>query len=97
LAYNCAVLAAVGFIGIRIGRGECYASSGKKVFRASLGTIFSQGIFSFLRKYELISLGKMKIPWKNVASKLALKDLVSKNRDAHRLLVYLDSFFPSEF
>jgi hypothetical protein len=40
--------------------------------RASLGTPFSQGIPIFPRENELISLGKMKIPWENRVPKLAL-------------------------
>jgi hypothetical protein len=41
-------------------------------FRASLGTPFSHGISIFSRENELISLGKVKIPWENVVPKLAL-------------------------
>jgi hypothetical protein len=41
--------------------------------RASLGTPFFQGISIFPRENELISLGKMKIPWENEVPKLALK------------------------
>jgi hypothetical protein len=40
--------------------------------RANLGTLISHGIFIFLRENELISLGKMKIPWEISAPKLAL-------------------------
>jgi hypothetical protein len=43
--------------------------------RASLGTTFSQGIPIFSWENELISLGKMKIPWGNGVPKLALKDI----------------------
>jgi hypothetical protein len=32
------------------------------LFRASLGTLISHGIFIFPRENELISLGKIKIP-----------------------------------
>jgi hypothetical protein len=39
-----------------------------------LGTTFSQGIFIFPRENELISHGKIEIPWKNGVIKLALKD-----------------------
>jgi hypothetical protein len=39
-----------------------------------LGTLFFQGIHIFPRKNELISLGKMKIHWKNRVSKQALKE-----------------------
>jgi hypothetical protein len=39
-----------------------------------LGTLFSQGISIFPRENELISLGKMKIPWEKGVSKLALKE-----------------------
>jgi hypothetical protein len=42
-------------------------------FRASLGTPFSRGIPIFPRENELISFGKMKIPWENRVPKLALK------------------------
>jgi hypothetical protein len=42
--------------------------------RASLGTPFFHGIFIFIRENELISLEKMKFPWKNVIPKLALLD-----------------------
>jgi hypothetical protein len=42
-------------------------------FRASLRTLFFQGIPIFLRKNKLISFGKMEIPWKNSVSKLALR------------------------
>jgi hypothetical protein len=40
--------------------------------RASLGTTFSQGFFIFPKKISSFSLGKLKIPWKNVVAKLAL-------------------------
>jgi hypothetical protein len=40
--------------------------------RISLETPFYQGIPIFPRKNELVSLGKMKIPWENWVSKLAL-------------------------
>jgi hypothetical protein len=43
--------------------------------RASLGTRFSQGISIFPRENVLISLGKMKNPWENGVSKLALRFL----------------------
>jgi hypothetical protein len=39
-----------------------------------LGTLFSQGISIFPRESELISLGKIKIPWENMVTKLALND-----------------------
>jgi hypothetical protein len=41
-------------------------------FRVSLGTIFSHRISIFPRENELISLGKIEIPWENVVPKLAL-------------------------
>jgi hypothetical protein len=47
--------------------------------RASLGTIFSQGIFIFPWENELISLGKMEIPWKNSVPKLARRGLFSSS------------------
>jgi hypothetical protein len=53
-----------------------FKNGGSIVFyrlRASLGTLISHGIFIFPRENELISLGKMKIPWKITAPKLALK------------------------
>jgi hypothetical protein len=50
-------------------------------FRASLGTLFSQGIPIFPRENELISLGKMKNPWDNGVTKLALK--MHTRRDFH--------------
>jgi hypothetical protein len=40
--------------------------------RASLRTLIFHGIFIFPRENELISLGKIKIPWKISVSKLAL-------------------------
>ena len=40
--------------------------------RASLGTPFFQGISIFPKKNELICLGKIEIPWKNMVPKLAL-------------------------
>jgi hypothetical protein len=40
--------------------------------RASLGTTFSQGIFTFPREISLFSLGKIEILWENGVSKLAL-------------------------
>jgi hypothetical protein len=40
--------------------------------RASLGTLISYGIFIFPMENELISLGKMKIPWEISVPKLAL-------------------------
>jgi hypothetical protein len=43
--------------------------------RASLGTRFSQRIFIFPRENVLTSLGKMKNPWENEVSKLALRFL----------------------
>jgi hypothetical protein len=45
------------------------------LLRASLGTLFSHGISIFPRENELISLGKLKIPWENVVPKLALKNI----------------------
>ena len=45
---------------------------GFSIVRASLETTFSQWISIFPMKNELISLGKMKISWKNEVSKLAL-------------------------
>jgi hypothetical protein len=47
------------------------------ILRASLGTLISHGIFIFPRENELISLGKMKIPWKISVPKLALKVIAS--------------------
>jgi hypothetical protein len=44
--------------------------------RASLGTLISHGIFIFPRENELISLGKMKIPWEISVPKLALKNTI---------------------
>jgi hypothetical protein len=41
----------------------------KSTVRASLETLFSQKIFIFPRKNELISLGKIKISWENRDSK----------------------------
>jgi hypothetical protein len=41
-------------------------------FRASLGTLIFHGIFIFPRENELISLVKMKNPWKISVPKLAL-------------------------
>jgi hypothetical protein len=41
--------------------------------RASLATIFLQGISIFPREISLFSLGKIEIPWKNKVVKLALK------------------------
>jgi hypothetical protein len=49
----------------------CFSQNNR--FSASLGTIFSQGIPIFPRENELISLGKMKIPWENGVPKLALR------------------------
>jgi hypothetical protein len=43
------------------------------MFRASLGTLISHGIFIFPRENELISLGKMKITWEISVPKLALR------------------------
>lgn len=43
--------------------------------KATLETPFSQRISIFPRENELISLGKMKIPWKNEVSKLALSGI----------------------
>jgi hypothetical protein len=40
-----------------------------------LATPFFQGIPIFQRENELISLGKIKIPWKNGVAKLALRVL----------------------
>jgi hypothetical protein len=42
------------------------------MFRASLGTLFFQGITIFPRENELIFFAKMRIPWKNGVPKLAL-------------------------
>jgi hypothetical protein len=39
-----------------------------------LGTLISHGIFIFPRENELISLGKMKIPWEISVPKLALRE-----------------------
>jgi hypothetical protein len=44
----------------------------RKLFRASLVTLFSHGISNFPRENELISLGKTKNPWKNRVSKIVL-------------------------
>jgi hypothetical protein len=44
--------------------------------RASLETPLSQGILIFSRENELISIGKIGIPWKNGVPKLALKRIV---------------------
>jgi hypothetical protein len=41
-----------------------------------LGTLFSQGIPIFPRENELISLGKIEIPWENGVLKLALKSVL---------------------
>ena len=41
-------------------------------FSTSLVTLFFQGIFIFPRENELISLGKIEIPWENEVSKPAL-------------------------
>jgi hypothetical protein len=41
--------------------------------RASLGTLFSQGISIFPREFSSFSLGKIGIPWENGVPKLALK------------------------
>jgi hypothetical protein len=49
--------------------------------RASLGTLISHGIFIFPRENELISLGKMKIPWKISVPKLALNECFSFRKD----------------
>jgi hypothetical protein len=38
-----------------------------------LGTTFSQGFFVFPREISSFSLGKLKIPWKNVVAKLTLR------------------------
>jgi hypothetical protein len=43
------------------------------VFRTSLGTLISHGIFIFLRENELIYLRKMKISWEISVPKLALR------------------------
>jgi hypothetical protein len=43
------------------------------LFRASLGTPFSQGITIFPREISSFSLGKFEIPWKNSVPKLALR------------------------
>jgi hypothetical protein len=43
------------------------------IIRASLGTTFSQGIFTFPREISSFSLGKIEIPWENGVPKLALK------------------------
>jgi hypothetical protein len=43
------------------------------MIKASLGTLFSQRIHIFPIENELISLGKIKIPWKNRVPKLALR------------------------
>jgi hypothetical protein len=44
-----------------------------RILRASLETLFFQGISIFIREDELISFGKMEIPWENKVSKLVLK------------------------
>jgi hypothetical protein len=49
-------------------------SNSKRLLRVSLGTTFSQGIPIFPRENELISLRKMKIPWENGVTKLALNN-----------------------
>jgi hypothetical protein len=49
----------------------------RSTFRASLASPFFHGISNFLRENELISLGKMKNPWENEVSKLALKRSIS--------------------
>jgi hypothetical protein len=48
-----------------------------KTLKTSLITPFFQGIPIFQKENELISLVKMKIPWKIKVSKLALKLLYS--------------------
>jgi hypothetical protein len=53
-------------------RKEERNTSELQIIRASLGTPFSQGILIFPRENELISLGKIRIPWKNGVPKLAL-------------------------
>jgi hypothetical protein len=42
--------------------------------RASLEAQFSQEILIFPRENELISIGKIKIPWDNMIPKLALRE-----------------------
>jgi hypothetical protein len=48
--------------------------------RASLRTLFFRGIFIFPKETELISLKKMKIPWKNGVDKLAIRRNLHKGR-----------------
>ena len=50
----------------------------KTTLRASLETPISHGILIFPRENELISLGKMRIPWEIGVSKLALNPQFSK-------------------
>jgi hypothetical protein len=54
-------------------RGRCVCAESFHTLRASLGTIFSQGIFTFPREISLFSLGKIEITWENGVLKLALK------------------------
>jgi hypothetical protein len=44
----------------------------ENIYKASLETLLYQGISIFPRENELISLGKMEIPWENKVLKLAL-------------------------
>jgi hypothetical protein len=44
------------------------------IFKASLETTISQGISILPWENELISLGKIEIPWEIVVSKLALRE-----------------------
>jgi hypothetical protein len=47
--------------------------------RASLGTSISQGFSIFPWENELISLGKIEIPWRIGVPKLALKDPIVRD------------------
>jgi hypothetical protein len=59
---------------IRIERIKLLVVRKNIIVRASLALPFFHGIFNFPRENELISLEKMKNPWKNGVPKLALKE-----------------------
>jgi hypothetical protein len=59
------------------------------LIRPSLATLFFQGILIFPRENKLISLGKIKTPWKYGIAKLALN--MEKWKGRERLKLALDT------
>jgi hypothetical protein len=59
-------------------KGRWYPPPAIYIVRASLGTLFSQGIFIFPRENNSFSIGKMKIPRENRVPKLVLREEIAK-------------------